>query len=123
TRRVRETDLFAQQEANRRRSTWLAAGFVLFFAWLGFGGNIAFGLRTRTPPAGSYHHVVPVIGIVATLVAGGICWYAWRFGAERVLWATGAWEVIEPATLEQKQLVIVVEEMAIAASLPKPRVW
>jgi heat shock protein HtpX len=40
-----------------------------------------------------------------------------------VLWATGAWEVIEPATLEQKQLVNVVEEMAIAAGLPKPRVW
>jgi heat shock protein HtpX len=120
---VSETDLFAQQEANRRRSTWLVAGFVLFFAWVGFGGDIAFGLLTRNAPAGSYHHVVPVIGIVATLVAGGICWYAWRFGAERVLWATGAWEVIEPATLEQKQLVNVIEEMAIAASLPKPRVW
>lgn len=118
-----DTDLFAQQEANRRRSTWLVAGFVLFFAWVGFGGDVAFALLTRDAPAGSYHHMVPVIGIVATLVAGGICWYAWRFGAERVLWATGAWELVEPATLEQKQLVNVVEEMAIAAGLPKPRVW
>ena len=118
-----DTDLFAQQDANRRRSGWLVAGFILFFAWVGFGGDVAFALLTRDAPASSYHHVVPFIGIVATLMAGGICWYAWRFGAERVLWATGAWELIEPATLEQKQLANVVEEMAIAAGLPKPRIW
>jgi heat shock protein HtpX len=40
-----------------------------------------------------------------------------------VLWATGAWEIIEPATPEQKQLVNVVEEMAIASGLPRPRIW
>jgi len=40
-----------------------------------------------------------------------------------VLWATGAWEIIEPATPEQRQLVNVVEEMAIASGIPKPRVW
>jgi heat shock protein HtpX len=71
----------------------------------------------------SYHHVVPFIGILVTLGAGIICWYAWRFGPEKVLWATGAWELIEPATPEQKQLVNVVEEMAIASGLPKPRIW
>jgi len=120
---VSDTDLFAQQDANRRRSVWLVAGFILFFAWVGFGGDVAFALLTRGAPAGGYHHVVPFVGIVATLVAGGISWYSWRFGAERVLWATGAWEIVEPATLEQKQLVNVVEEMAIAAGLPKPRIW
>ncbi len=118
-----DTDLFAQQESNRRRSVWLVAGFIVFFAWVGFGGDVALALLTKGPAPGSYHHVVPVIGIVTTLVAGGICWYSWRYGAERILWATGAWEVIEPATLEQTQLVNVVEEMAIAAGLPKPRVW
>jgi heat shock protein HtpX len=56
-------------------------------------------------------------------MAGGICWFSWRYGPERVLWATGAWEIVEPATPEQKQLVNVVEEMAIAAGLPKPRVY
>jgi heat shock protein HtpX len=120
---VSDADLFAQQDANRRRSGWLVAGFIVFFAWVGFGGDVAFALLTCEGGAGSYHHVVPFIGIATTLVAAGTCWYAWRFGAERVLWATGAWEIIEPATLEQKQLVNVVEEMAIAAGLPKPRVW
>ena len=59
-----DANLFAQQEANRRRSTWLVIGFVVFFAWVGFGGDLAFGLLTADAPPGGYHHVVPVIGIV-----------------------------------------------------------
>ena len=118
-----DANLFAQQEANRRRSTWLVVGFIVFFAWVGFGGDIAFGLLTTDAEPGAYRHVIPFIGITTTLVAGGICWYAWRYGPQRVLWATGAWEIIEPATPEQKQLVNVVEEMAIASGLPKPRIW
>ena len=63
------------------------------------------------------------MGLFSTVAAAGICWFAWRHGPERVLWATGAWEIIEPATPEQRQLVNVVEEMAIASGMPKPRVW
>jgi heat shock protein HtpX len=118
-----DANLFAQQESNRRRSTWLIIGFILFFAWVGFGGDLAFWLLTADAAPGSYRHAVPLFGIFSTLTAAGICWYSWRHGAERVLWATGAWELVEPATTEQKQLVNVVEEMAIAAGLPKPRLW
>ena len=117
-----DADLFAQQEHNIQRSRWLAAGFVLFFAWVGFGGDIAFGLMTLESPPEAYHHTIPLIGLITTVVAGGICWHAWVRGAERVLWSTGAWEIIEPANEEQQRLVNVVEEMAIAAGLPKPRV-
>ncbi len=116
-------NLFAQQEANRRRSRWLVAGFVLFAAWAGFGGDLGFHLLTRDAPPQAYHHVVPFIGLGASAVAAGICWYAWQKGAERVLWATGARELVEPATLEQRQLVNVVEEMAVASGLPRPRIW
>lgn len=118
-----DANLFAQQEANRRRSSWLVVGFIIFFAWVGFGGDLAFGLLTAGADPNSYHHVVPFIGLVTTAMAAGICWYSWRHGAERVLWSTGAWELIEPATAEQRQLVNVVEEMAIASSIPKPRIW
>jgi heat shock protein HtpX len=118
-----DANLFAQQQSNRRRSTWLTLGFILFFAWVGFGGDLAFWLLTADAPPGSYRHVVPFIGILSVLSAAAICWYSWRHGAERVLWATGAWELIEPGTPEQKQLVNVVEEMAIASGLPMPRVW
>ena len=118
-----DANLFAQQEANRRRSTWLVIGFIVFFGWVGFGGDLAFGLLTADAPPREYHHVVPIIGIVTTLIAGGICWYSWRHGPERVLWATGAWELINPETPQHQQLVNVVDEMAIASGLPRPRVW
>jgi heat shock protein HtpX len=118
-----DANLFAQQESNRRRSTILTLGFILFFAWVGFGGDLALYLLTSDVAAGSYQHAFPFIGFFSVLAAAGICWYSWRHGADRVLWATGAWELIEPATPEQKQLVNVVEEMAIASGLPRPRVW
>jgi heat shock protein HtpX len=118
-----EGNLFAQQESNRRRSRWLIIGFVLFFAWVGFGGDLAFYLLTTDSGPTQYHHVFPIIGVVSTLAAAGICWHAWRFGPARVLWSTGAWELIEPATPQQKQLVNVVEEMAIASGLPRPKIW
>lgn len=118
-----EANLFAQQEANRRRSVWLVIGFILFFAWVGFGGDLAFFLMTADDPSSSYHHVIPFIGIISSFTAAGICWYSWRYGPQRVLWATGAWELIEPASPQQKQLVNVVEEMAIASGLPRPRIW
>lgn len=96
---------------------------MLFFAWVGFGGDLALGLLTADNPPGSYYHSIPFIGIVTSLVAIGVCWSAWRSGAERVLWAANAWEIIEPGTPEQRQYVNVVEEMAIAAGVPRPRIW
>jgi len=118
-----DVNLFAQQETNRRRSLWLVVGFLLFFAWVGFGGDIAFYLMTVDAPPGSYRHVFPLIGIVTTVAAVWICWYSWRHGPDQILWATGAWELIEPGSQQQKQLMNVVEEMAIAAGVPRPRVW
>ncbi|HEU4698951.1 MAG TPA: M48 family metallopeptidase [Gemmatimonadales bacterium] len=117
------TNLFAQQESNRRRSQWLVGGFVLFFAWVGFGGDVALGMLTADAPPEAYHHVVPWIGLVTTLLAAWLCWSAWRNGPRRVLWAAGAWEIVSPQTPQLKLLDNVVEEMAIAAGLPKPKVY
>lgn len=116
-------NLFAQQEANRKRTRWLVFGFILFFAWVGFGGDLGFYLLTRDSPPESYHHTIPIIGLILTAVGLGICWYSFKKGPARVLWAAGAWEIVEPATPEQKQLVNLVEEMAIASALPVPKVW
>lgn len=116
-------NLFQQQESNRRQTTWLVALFILFFAWVGFGGDLAFYLETAHVPPGGYHHVIPFIGIGATLAASGICWFSWTHGPDRVLWATGATEIVEPIGEDQQRLVNVVEEMAIASGLPRPRIW
>ena len=118
-----DANLFAQQEANRRRSSWLIAGFMLFFGWVGFGGDIGFALITMDAPPGSYHHVVPFIGIITTVFAAATCLWAWFKGSERILWSTGASEILEPTTPELKQLFNVVDEMSIASGVPRPRVW
>jgi heat shock protein HtpX len=116
-------NLFEQQEANRRRSRWLVVGFVLFFAWLGFGGDLIYYLATRDAPAPAYHHVFPWFGIALSILAAGIAAYAWNTGPQKVLWSTGARELTDPTTPQEKQYVNVVEEMAIASGLPRPRIY
>ncbi len=91
-------------------------GFVLFFAWLGFGGDYIWALS-------SGHHPFPWLGVLLTTVAIVTAWYSYRTGPEKVLWATGAHELIDPQTDSERQLVNVVEEMAIAAGVPRPRIW
>lgn len=116
-------NLFAQQEANRRRSRWLVVGFILFFAWLGFGGDYIYYLWTRDAPPAAYHHVFPALGLLLSGIAAVIAAYAWATGPRKVLWATGARELITPDTPQERQLENVVEEMAIAAGIQKPRIW
>jgi heat shock protein HtpX len=116
-------DIFAQQEANRRRSRRLVVVFVLFFAWLGFGGDLIAWLATRDAEADSYVHNVPFLGLIMTGIAVAIVGYSRRHAADRVLWSCGALEVIEPSGDEQRVYMNVVEEMAIASGLPKPRTF
>jgi heat shock protein HtpX len=68
-------------------------------------------------------HTIPFIGIITTLLAGGTCWFSWKKGSQRVLWATGAREIMEPADDQQRRLLNVVDEMAIASGIPRPRVY
>lgn len=116
-------NLFQQQDANRRRTTLLVVGFVLFFAWLGFGGDFIYHLATLDAPRTAYHHTFPWFGIGLTLLGVLLAWYAYTTGPEKVLWSTGAREVLDPTDPTERQLVDVVEEMAIAAGVPRPRIW
>lgn len=120
------TDLFSQQQANRRRSRILIASFIVFFAWLGFGGDWILWQATRgagVAGEGGYRHVIPWLGLALTIGATIIASLAWRRGPERVLWSTNAYEVANPVTENERRLVNVVEEMAIASGIPRPRIW
>jgi heat shock protein HtpX len=108
-------NLFQQQEANRRRTTWLVIGFVLFFAWLGFGADIIWALEGA--------HPIPWLGIFVTAAAILLARYVYKTGPEKVLWATGAQELVTPQTDSERQVANVVDEMAIAAGIPRPRLW
>ena len=115
-------DLFSQQQSNRVRSRILILGFIAFFAWLGFGGDWILWQFTRDVEGG-YHHVIPWLGIGLTLGAISAAIVSWRRGPERVLWSTNAYEVVDPVNDDERRLVNVVEEMAIAGGIPRPRIW
>ena len=118
-------NLFAQQEANRKASRRLVAGFILFVAWLGFGGDLIWYLASRnSADSGGYGvHVFPGIGLLLTLIAAATAWSGYRFGATMLVKATGARELVTPSTEPEQRLVNIVEEMSIAAGARKPRIW
>jgi heat shock protein HtpX len=116
-------NLFEQQARNRRLTVAWFVLFILFFAWLGFGGDLALYLAAASRTEGQVAYRFPWIGVAVTTIAAIVAWVAWRRGPQQVLWSTGARELTDPQTFEEKQLVNVVEEMAIAAGLPKPKVY
>lgn len=121
----RTLNLFEQQAANRRKSWFLVGGFLLFFLWLGLGGDLILWLATSDLPAaeGGYRHQVPWLGLVMGGIALWLVLDVLRNGATKVLWTTGAQPLIAPSTPEERQLLNVVEEMSIAAGLPAPKVY
>ncbi len=118
-----EVNLFAQQEANRRRSRWLVIGFILFFAWLGVGGDFIWYLATAKAPPEAYHHLFPWIGILLTGFGALMAKYSYSTGPSNVLKSTGAREIFDAQTPQEQQLVNVVEEMSVASGITKPHIW
>jgi heat shock protein HtpX len=115
-------NLFEQQARNRRQTAAWVVLFVLFFAWLGLGGDAVLYLQSLDQ-LGQAHYRVPFIGIVVTVIAMVVAWRSWTKGPKQVLWSTGATELTAPHTFEEKQLINVVEEMAIAAGIPRPQIF
>ncbi len=118
-------NLFVQQEANRKASRRLVAGFIVFVAWLGFGGDLIWYLASRDSAAQNGYglHVFPGIGLLMLAIAGAVAWSGYRFGATMLIKTTGAREVTTPENDAEQRLVNVVEEMSIAAGARKPHVW
>src|SRR5580765_2102481 len=115
-------NLYDQQSANRRRTWLIVLAFVGFLLLLGAGFDAFY-----VGAAGGY---VPVGSIIA-LGVGSVSALASYFGGDRaVLAAAGAVPVEEVAAgategdaLKLRQLENVVDEMAIAAGLPRPKVY
>ncbi|MGE5245253.1 MAG: M48 family metalloprotease [Betaproteobacteria bacterium] len=115
-------NLFEQQTSNRRRTWLIIIGFVVFLVLLGAGFD-AFYLDV----GGGY---VPVGSIAALGVGGASALVTYYNGDRAVLLATGAKPIGEIAAavdgdeaLRVRQLQNVVDEMAIAAGLPRPAVY
>jgi heat shock protein HtpX len=115
-------NLYEQQTANRRTTWLIMIAFVALMLALGLGFDAFY-----VGAAGGY---VP-IGTIAALGVGSASALASYYNGDRaVLAATAAAPVEEVAAgasdvdkLKLRQLENVVDEMAIAAGLPRPRVY
>lgn len=110
-----------QQQARNRRRTWLVmTAFVGLVLFLGLGFDVA---------AFSTEGVfVPVGTSLALLYGGGTAGYSYFNGDRAVLASTKAVELEDalasaPDRVDLRQLRNVVDEMAIAAGLPRPRTF
>jgi heat shock protein HtpX len=116
-------NLYEQQTANRRKTWLIMSAFVAFLFVLGLGFD-AFYIGT----VGGF----PFASILALGVGSVSAMVSYFTGDKAVLLATGAKPIEEVAAasagdeaemLRLKQLENVVEEMAIASGLPRPRVY
>ena len=115
-------NLYEQQSANRRR-TWLVMfAFVAFLFLLGLGFD-AFYL-------GSAGGIAPIGSLLALGVGSVSALVSYFTGDRAVLLASGAKPIAEVAAsaseadkLKLRQLDNVVDEMAIAAGVPRPPVY
>ncbi|MFN2602268.1 MAG: M48 family metallopeptidase [Gemmatimonadaceae bacterium] len=124
-------NLFAQQQANRKATRRLVAGFILFVAWLGFGGDFIWYLwssqqaSARASEGLGYYgvHLFPGLGIAMLLIAGVMAWWGYNFGATSLIKATGGHEILDPSSEAEQKLVNVVDEMSIASGTKRPHLW
>jgi len=116
-------NLLEQQAANRRRTWFVMAVFIIFLAVVGAGVD-AFVIGNGGP-------FVPVATMAALAMGGGQSWWSLRFGDRSVLASAAAipleTRLAEAASdderLRYRQLQNVVEEMSIAAGIPVPRAY
>jgi len=108
-------NLYDQQRRNKSRTWTILFGFVLFLAFLGMGAD-AFLYGSGIGPG------IPVATLGALCLGGFSAWWALAGGDKAVLESTHAVPV-DTRDPKQRMLDNVVEEMAIAAGVPKPAVY
>jgi heat shock protein HtpX len=115
-------NLYEQQAMNRRRTWLVMIAFVAFLLLLGAGFDAFF--------FGAGREVVPVGSIVALGVGSVSALVSYYKGDRMVLAASGARPIAEleagappDERLKLRQLDNVVDEMAIAAGIPRPPVY
>lgn len=111
-------DLYQQQAYNRRMTALLIAGFVAILGVLGFFCQIWVDLRL--PLANGTE--LPVIGLGAVAFSLAFAGVGYLGGDKMVLGSLGA-RALDLSVLKERQLENVVEEMAIAAGVPKPAIY
>jgi heat shock protein HtpX len=115
-------NLYEQQTANRRKTWIIMSAFIVFLVFLGAGFDFIY--------VGQAGGVVPVGSLLALTVGSFSSVLSYYAGDRAVLLATAAKPIEDLAAtaapdekLKLQQLTNVVDEMAIASGLPRPRVY
>jgi heat shock protein HtpX len=114
-------NIFEQQSHNKRLTVLVLVGFVLFVGFLGFGLDLflsGFALESDEEMG----FPVPVATVVAMSIAGIGAIRSARNGDAAVLASATAVPVQEEDP-KYRQLINIVDEMAIAAGIPRPKVY
>jgi heat shock protein HtpX len=113
-----ERDTFWQLErANRRKTVELLAMFMLVYCSLGFGLDLIFHTLR-----GVNHRLIgfPALTIAAAVIASAQALRAYYRGSSVLIRAAGAHDLTSGSAKAQ-MVVNVVDEMALAARIPRPR--
>lgn len=116
-------NIYEQQAANRRRTWLVMAGFIAFLAILGAGFDLFI--------IGDGRFFAPVATSLAVAIGAGQSWWSLRHGDRAVLKSSSAVPIEDRLAqassdddrLRYRQFENIVEEMAIAAGLPKPKAY
>jgi heat shock protein HtpX len=116
-------NLYEQQALNRRRTWIVMAAFIGLLLVVGAGFDFFV--------VGEGQTFVPVGSVIALALGGGQAWWSLRFGDRAVLKSADARPLTEllqgspteDIALRYRQVDNIVEEMALAAGLPKPAVY
>ena len=133
-RPILPVNLYDQQTRNRRKTAFAIVVFLLLLSLLGYGVDrfviglgfpgdlIRIGRPDRFRSGRSGEATFPVATITAMAVGALTAWLGYRNGDKLVLASCQA-VPLALSDLRARQFDNVVEEMAIASGLPKPRVY
>ena len=108
-------NLYDQQKRNLANTRWFIFGFLLLLAILGLGADgVLYGAGV-TPG-------LPIATLGAMCLGGFSAWWSLHGGDQAILESTHA-APFDPSDPKQRVLDNVVEEVAIAAGIPKPAIY
>lgn len=115
-------NIYAQQRRNRRATVILITLFILFFCFLGYGFDLFYLGVDPSGLIGAPEVRFPIGTFIALIIGSISAVYSLQRGAMAVLSSTNAF----PAPTDSPKYQVlhnVVDEMSIAAGLPRPQVY